>query len=430
MFNQWHFRNWSRSNSISVSASTPDEIADVIVALANTNGGFLIDVCSNTHAVIIDLANQCLPAIDVSPLSEESIVSIPRSTQIHATPDKRVLIRSKTQNVELNGEQIQQLAQKRSIGNYENEVVPSAGLNNLDITLVEHFCDQLEIKNLTTHLNEILAQIGALDEHLHPTVAGILLFGNSPQRWLPQSGIRINRFVGKISSPNTTLIQQQEVLGNLWTILETLHQWVHHRKFSATNQIDLPRKYPAAIVFEALYNAVIHREYRLQDQIEINIYDDSLQIVSPGALPSFVELNQIENYRFYRNSTIADILSVWRHGQNISINIEQMKAQAVQNQLALEFTSDRNCVSLSIPAENTSSIENNAQSTKLSTINWRQERAIRYIQECGSLTYHEFHALCPDIEQQILFSDLVDLVEKKLVIKAGTKNVFFYLQHE
>jgi predicted HTH transcriptional regulator len=428
MFNQRHFRE--SLHNIRVSAVSLDEIADTVVALANTNGGSLTYPNLDSHTVITALADQCFPAIhiDISSRTDKIFVSVPRSTQIHATPDRRVLVRLKAENVQLNGKQIRHLAQIRSVGDYEGEIVPGTSLNDLDAGLIERFCNQFEIDHFPTSNNDILTQIGVVDDSQRPTVAGVLLFTQSPQQWLPQASIIIKRFAGKVSTKDVKLIQEQNVQGNLLTMLDTLHHWIHGNVTGTIDHIAFPSVYPASVVFEALSNALIHREYRLRERTEIRIYDDVLQIISPGELPSFIDVDNLEAHCFFRNPNIAYVLSVWGYGQNIGTGIEQMKADAASNnQIALQFMASRKHVALSILKEDTRLIEND-QSTQSTSLNWRQERAIRYIQECGSLTYHEYHALCPNIEKQILFSDLVDLVDKKLVVKASTKNVFFYLQ--
>ena len=433
MINQWRFRE-PNLNSIPVSIFSVEEIIDTIVALANTNGGTLSGFKPTSPHDITALAKQCTPPIDIEmgENADHIFGYVPRSRQIHATPDGRVLVRSKHENVQLDGNQIRQLSQMRNIGDYENEVVPGTNLNDFDSETIQHFANLQKHQDFAIDTISTLTKMGAINEQHQPTVAGILLFRPLPQQWLPQSSITIKQLVGKIStSHKAKVIQQIEIQGNLPTLLHQFYEWVEGSSNTINKVIDLPSIYPASVILETITNAVIHREYRLRDCIETRIFDDGIQIISPGNLPGFVTQQNMTRYRFYRNPNIAHVMLCWEYHKNINRKHDQIGGEvAIDKHISMQFTSSNHQTIVSL-IQNDSSYIKTTETTISISINWRQERAIRYIQECGSLTYHEFHALCPNIERQTLFSDLVDLVDKNLLVKAGnSKNVFFYLQHQ
>lgn len=67
-------------------------------------------------------------------------------------------------------------------------------------------------------------------------------------------------------------------------------------------------EYPSEAIKEILVNAVIHRDYSLSDDIHIRIYDNRIEILSPGRLPGFMTLENIYDERYSRNPNIVRIL--------------------------------------------------------------------------------------------------------------------------
>ena len=67
-------------------------------------------------------------------------------------------------------------------------------------------------------------------------------------------------------------------------------------------------KYPAEAIHEILVNAVIHRDYSLNDDIHVKIYDNRIEIQSPGRLPGYITVENIYEERFSRNPNLVRML--------------------------------------------------------------------------------------------------------------------------
>src|SRR5690606_14625492 len=70
--------------------------------------------------------------------------------------------------------------------------------------------------------------------------------------------------------------------------------------------------YPTEAVHEVVTNAVIHRDYSLNDDIHIRIFDNRIEVQSPGVLPAHVTIANILGERFARNPKIVRILNKFK----------------------------------------------------------------------------------------------------------------------
>ena len=75
-------------------------------------------------------------------------------------------------------------------------------------------------------------------------------------------------------------------------------------------------KYPHETIWEILVNAVIHRDYSISDDIQIQIFNNRVEISSPGKLPGYVTLKNILDSRFSRNSKIVRTLNKYKEAPN------------------------------------------------------------------------------------------------------------------
>lgn len=70
----------------------------------------------------------------------------------------------------------------------------------------------------------------------------------------------------------------------------------------------VPLRFPAEAIKEVLVNAVIHRDYSLNDDVHVKIFDNRIEISSPGKLPGYVTLENLYDERFSRNPNLVRML--------------------------------------------------------------------------------------------------------------------------
>jgi len=449
---------------------TAQALAEALVALANTDGGVIapgLDEQGNAvaqfaaeeiEAVLRNAAQLTMPPVraTLEPADEEGLrlaVHVPRSVDLHALADGRVLVRSGAENRALGGDEIRHLAATKAACDFEAELVPGATLDDLDDAIVAEYIAKRQMRtrrvfNLPSHdargAAPLLREIGALDLSGTPTVAGILLFGKNPQAFLPQSGVVFVKFPGVEPRGESGRIgygRREEINGPLARVVERTWQVILEEMRVGAVVRGLEREevleYPEFAVREALVNAVAHRDYRLRGRrIEVRKYADRLEIISPGGLPGYITLDNLIEEHFSRNPRIVQGLYHWGYIEELGLGIDRMIEEMVAaghpaprfHATAYSFT-----VTLSNLRERraapylTLPTAEGAIAKMRVKINERQARAIQYVREHGRITNKDFQALCPDVTPETLRLDLADLVEKGVLLRIGEKKGTYYI---
>jgi ATP-dependent DNA helicase RecG len=335
----------------------------------------------------------------------------------------------------LSGDQIRHLAATKSSGDYEAEVVPGATRDDLDDEIIAEYLEkraERTRRSLDMPLDELLAEMGAINGQGRPTVSGLLLFGANPQVFLPQVGLTFVRFVGTEPRGEDGLAgygRREEISGPLARLVErawaVLLEEMHIGAVVKGLEREERTEYPLFAVREALVNSVCHRDYRLRGRrIEIRKFADRLEIISPGGLPGFITLDNIVDEHFSRNPRIVAGLYHWGYIEELGLGVDRMIEEMTQaghpppgfKETIYSFT-----VSLS-------NVRERAPSPRWErTMNERQAKALSYIRKKGRITNREYRELCPGVSPETLRLDLVDLVERGLLLKIGAKRGTYYI---
>jgi ATP-dependent DNA helicase RecG len=276
-------------------------------------------------------------------------------------------------------------------------------------------------------------EIGAMVEDGSPTVAGILLFGKHPQAFLPQSGIIFVKFPGKEARGRDGLAgygRRVEIDGPLARMIERAWNLAVEEMRVEAVVTGLRRKemleYPRFAVREALVNAVCHRDYRLSGRrVEVRMYSDRLEVISPGGLPGYITLDNIVEEHFSRNPRIVSGLFQWGYIEELGLGIDRMIEEMLENgHAAPDF--EAKPYSFTVRLHNTRERAPAAQRWP-TNMNERQMRAMSYTEEHGRITNREYRHLCPEVNPETIRLDLVDLVDKGLLLKIGDKKGTYYI---
>ncbi|MCX7681523.1 MAG: putative DNA binding domain-containing protein [Anaerolineae bacterium] len=428
-------------------------LAETLVAFANSDGGtILIGVDENGQAtgmvyadevegVLRAAVQECRPPVEVrwhQAAAEDGLafaIVVPRSPELHSLADGRVLVRAGAENRPLSGDQIRQLAATKSTGDFEAEVAPGATRQDFDDEVIAEFIEKWELRQRrewTRSVDELLLEVGALDEDGRPTIAGVLLFARNPQAFLPQSALTFVKFVG--SQPRGEMGQpgygrREEIGGPLARIIQRTWEVVGEEMRTGAVVTGLVREerteYPVAAVREALVNAVAHRDYRLGGRrIEVRMFSDRMEIISPGGLPGFITLDNIVEEHFSRNPRIVNGLYQWGYIEELGLGIDLMIEEMVRAGHPPPKFKDT-------PYSFTVTLYNVRERPPVPawtrTMNERQARALAYIQQHGRITSREYQNLCPDVSAETLRLDMVDLVERGVLLKVGDKKGTYYI---
>ena len=430
-----------------------ERLAETLVAFANADGGtLLLGIHPDGHVeggiqveevegVLRGALAACHPPVRTeweqveTPDGTAIAIRVPRSTELHSLGDGRVLIRAGSENRPLGGEAIRQLAATKSSADFEAESVAGASEADLDGDLIQEYIARREERQrrpLAVPAGQLLHTIGALDDDMRPTVVGLLLFGKEPQHYLPQANLVFVRFVGTEPRGPEGLPgygRREEVGGALPRLIERAWQivWSEMRVEAVVRGLvrEERTEYPPFPVREALVNAVAHRDYRLHGRrIEIRMFDDRLEVISPGGLPGYMTLDNLVDEHYARNPRLVDGLFQWGFIETLGLGVDRMIEDMVQAGHPPP-TFHATSYAFSVTLKNVR--ERRPLPRWELHMSERQMRAITFIQEHGRITNRDYRDLCPDVSPETLRLDLSDLVQRGLLLKIGDKRGTYYI---
>ena len=193
---------------------------------------------------------------------------------------------------------------------YDTMPVYHANIDDLNTKALEKFVAH---KHTTSAYDALLRSYYlVVQEHAHqyPTVAGILTFGKQPQQFLSQAFIICTHFEG-ISG--RTALATQDCVGTLFEQFAQAYAFITSRlnksfvikKIRREETLEIPEQ----ALREILINAIVHRNYHLQAPTKIAIFENRVEIFSPGSFPGpLVPQNLCAGLTYIRNIALTKIL--------------------------------------------------------------------------------------------------------------------------
>lgn len=362
-------------------------------------------------------------------------VRIPRSIELHALADGRVLIRSGDKNRPLGGQEILRLASAKSTGDFEAEVMPGVSKDDFNRDMIDEYLAKRAERTkrpFNGKVDDLLKEIGAITADGKPTVAGVLLFSEYPQQWLPQSSVVFVKFVGKTPRGESGLAgytRREELTGSLPRLIEASWNLIWSEMAVSAVVKGLEREerteYPQFAVREAIVNAICHRDYRLRGRrIELRMYSDRLEVISPGGLPGFITVENIKDEHFSRNPRLVNGLFQWGYIEELGLGIDRM-IEVMEQAGHQPPNFDARPYSFAVSLQNER--EKPKQPDWMRNTNHRQAKALQYIRDKGSITNREYRTLIDGVSAETLRLDMVDMVEKGILMKVGSKKGTHYI---
>jgi len=314
---------------------TRGDWADEIAAFANASGGALLagvaddgaaigmsrGQIANLDALLVETATDTIkPPLRIRTQHAEILdgrlvllIEVPESDYVHESPGGTYIRVGATKRL-LGGDERLRLAQRRSQSRFlwfDKQPVPESGFGTLSGTLWK----PLLSAEGATEPEAALGKMALLENdgsgQVRATVAGILLCTPNPGRWFPNACITATRYRGRDRVSGQ--IDSREITGPL------NEQIADATAFAAKNMQVAAHKDPARInlpqysekaVFEALVNAVVHRDYSMKgSRIRLSMFDDRLEIQSPGSLPNNLTVESIASRQSTRNEALASIFA-------------------------------------------------------------------------------------------------------------------------
>ncbi len=439
---RWEFEQIEFRGDIPTSPARGD-LADEMGAFANGSGGFLLCGVSDDGRIrgmsreqltaldrlLVEIATDTIhPSLRIEVHHRELdgeaflLVEIPRGGTVHERAG-RAFLRVGATKRRLDGDERLRLAQNRAQSRflwYDRQVVPETGFETLDESLWEPLLSvagaadpRRGLKNLRLLAHEETGVDRA-------TRAGVLLCARSPQEWIPQAAIFAKCYRGRTRTSEQ--LDDQEIVGPLPVQIADAVKFVVRNMRVAARKLpereDVPQ-YSIAAVFEAVVNAVVHRDYSMESRrIRLSMFDDRLEIESPGQLPNGMTIESMGASQATRNEVIASVFGripvggvpgsthrrylMERRGDGVSIILEKTRKTA--GILPKYEMLDESSLILSIPAAK-----------------------LQRIPSTATVTVHSEGVPLPEVEVLALFPN--DTWQRATTDEAGEAALGLYTAH-
>ncbi len=439
--------------------SGKQSVAETLAAMANAGGGVaLLGVTAkgaaqagNDMAALRDLIVEAsllpdppliLPSAQRIDLDDAAIMVVQIPEGLPHVYNVRGVYPTRTggQNRPLTTPELRQLLLDRAESGYESRPVEDATLADLDRTRISRYLDQLGLPP-DEEMEEALLSRGCVTRRGAdglptaaplPTVAGLLLFGVNPQRFVRSAEIICVRYAGATMSDEFV---RQEIGGVLAEQARQAEAFVAANMRRGMRIRGMAREetteYPPAVVREAIVNAIAHRDYSIRGEgIRLLMFSDRLEVYSPGRLPGHVTVENIKDERYSRNEAIVAVLTDLGYIERLGYGIDRMIAAMQEAGLpapAFEESAAGFRVTLRSSGEELVSAHPQQQRWHHAFLNERQEAALAFVQAHGRITNSDLQALTPDVHPETIRRDLADLVDKNLLIRIGSKRATYYI---
>ena len=271
-------------------------------------------------------------------------------------------------------------------------------------------------------IKEALSRLNLMQEEKLTNTA-VLLFGKDPQRLFPQVKIRAGRLKG---IRGLDFIDMKILEGAIPELREKamkfIMEHIRHGVFFDVNRRYDKWEYPLRAVEEVLNNALAHRNYFSNAEIQLSIYDNRIEVWNPGELPRQLTPEDLkrEHKSIPRNKLLADKLFLikfieqWGKGTNRIVdemkqsNLPEPKFQNLSGGFEVTLIGPGKSFEKKIEKEQLHELE----------INKRQRKAIKYVVKEGTINRREYMKL-NQISHTIAHRELKELVEKGIFRKKG-----------
>jgi ATP-dependent DNA helicase RecG len=322
-----------------VEAPHVDSLADELAAMANAQGGVVIlgvddktkqilgvaytaldtvekwlaEICQNSIKPPLDIVTQHIELPDeTGQLQAVIIATVPRSLMVHKSPNgyfKRIAHAKREMAPDVLARLFQQRSQSRLI-RFDEQSVPTTTLADANPYLIQAF---LRDGEGNTELQLQRLHLIADDEGTRRlSVTGSLLCTDKPTRWFPSAYIQAVAYSGIHNDPNDQLDAKDfdgPLDRQIWDAFHFVRNNMKVPALKELGRIDYPQ-YSLRAVFEALVNAVAHRDYSISGgRIRLHLFQDRLELYSPGSLPNSMTVEAMQVMSMPRNEVIASLFA-------------------------------------------------------------------------------------------------------------------------
>lgn len=338
------------------AAAKPSDFLETVVAFANTDGGVLVigmedpkkasgksrligihEGQDNVSEFLKLIQKEIEPPVLIWEKTEIEIINskkqkdilvvinVQKSNDVHSLKKGDTFVRRGSQNIKIGSSEIIRLKYEKGTIYFEDE---KSGLSDTDALDIGLFAEYKKFTSSTGEDDWQFLKDNGLAIQGELTKAGVLLFGKNPSVLLKSKvGIKISHYYGTeanntgepnfVTRPFTIeepLIRQiEKSIEYFRSVVKSSRPKLTGASFRSTFVV------PEWAFQEAVTNAVIHRNYFVQDDIHIRFFDDRVEIESPGTYPGHITPRNIRFERFARNPLVLRTLNRSESAPNLDI---------------------------------------------------------------------------------------------------------------
>ena len=338
-----------------VTAPGRDQLADELAGMANSAGGtvllgvedkrrevlgipmdrleavegWLLGICSDSVKPPLDAVIRRIELPDVGGrLLPVMRIDVGRSLYVHRSPGG-YFRRLGSSNREVWPDQLARLFQERSqtrVIRFDEAPVPNTSPADLDRALASRFLQRgAEVTEAILRKLRVVADDG--DGVPRLTVAGVLLCTREPEQWIPHAQVQAVVYAGARRDINYQ-IDARDVAGPLdEQVLDALRFVRRNMRLDGTKplmRVERPQ-FSERAVFEALVNAVAHRDYSMSGaRVRLHMFEDRIELYVPGALANTLTPDSMHLRQYSRNELVVSLLARCRIGDESGFGRSRM----------------------------------------------------------------------------------------------------------
>lgn len=383
----------------------PARSHESIAAMAMTDGGVIVvgvrddrsfvgsALGQHTRDAVLDAGHKCGVQVQTREIEVAGnpvmLVAVPEVRgRIVTTPDGRLLRRVGSSCQPLTGDALARFVREREERPAEEESVLDLELDDLRLDLVNKALvadgkRRVNRANLLRGLIDLEVAKPA-EPPLDPTVlrSAAILFSEDPARAVPGAAVQVVRRDG-VGPGQGPVVEREELRGPIPSLLDDALTFIdrhtsHREAVVGTHRERIP-EYPLTVLREAVLNALAHRDYGLAGAtVDISIWDDRIEIQSPGPLPGHITVDNMRAEHYSRNRRLMHVLKLFdlveEYGEGIDRMFLEMEERLMEPP---HFTATKSSVTVTLFHRSALSIDDQAWLSLLGHIDLSpQERRI------------------------------------------------------
>ena len=434
----------------------PKGILHTIPAMAMTDGGLIVHGVTDEREIvgcrlsqrvqdqITRYAHQCdldvqLQSVLVDGL-ELTLTHVPAIRgRIVTTPDGRLLRRVGGDSQPIRGDALRRFVVARTERPGEEEAVLSIDVGDLDLATVNRALtadgrpavDRTEVASALVDLGVANRSGGSSLQLLR---AGAVLFASDPTKDMAGARVQFVRRVG-IGPGMGPSSAREQVSGPLPLVVDRCLDLVsqHTQSFEAVmgSRREIIPEYPLEVLREAVVNALAHRDYWLSGAtVDITVWDDRVEVTSPGPLPGHITVENMRAEHYSRNSRIMRVLKILGLVEEYGEGVDRM-FQGMESRLLEPPTFDATPDSVTVRLLNRAlvDVEDQAWLQLFAdyTLTVAERRALVAARSAGSITPRSLRTLIPSANVDAV---LAGATAKGLLTRVGVRGGARYVLSE